>query len=325
MDRRFGAIIRFVNMRRATFFFLAAFIACSSQQTTAPATAEPFILVLGTAQDAGFPQAGCRQAECVRARTNPSLQRFVASIAIVDPRSGERWIIDATPDFPQQLALLDRLAPARSNRDVTAIFLTHAHIGHYTGLVHFGREVMGSKRVPVFVMPRMDHFLRNNGPWQQLVELENISLQPLADGQPVRLNERLAITPILVPHRDEYSETVGFVVTGPSRSVLYLPDIDKWERWTSIDAILSTVDDALLDGTFYADGELPGRSMSEIPHPFIVESLQRFAQKTAFTRAKIHFIHLNHSNPALDPASEARRNIERAGHRVAEQGARVPL
>jgi pyrroloquinoline quinone biosynthesis protein B len=89
--------------------------------------------------------------------------------------------------------------------------------------------------------------------------------------------------------------------------------------------VITNADIALLDGTFHAEGELPGRSMAEIPHPFIVESLARFASLPAPERAKVRFIHLNQSNPALDPASEARRQIERAGCGVAEQGERWGL
>ncbi len=119
---------------------------------------------------------------------------------------------------------------------------------------------------------------------------------------------------------------MGFRVTGPSCSILYLPDIDKWTRWeTDIEEVLQTVEVAYLDGTFFADGELPGRDMSRIPHPFIAESMERFAGLDATERSKVRFLHLNHTNPALDPESEATRAIEKAGHHVAEQGERVEL
>ena len=72
---------------------------------------------------------------------------------------------------------------------------------------------------------------------------------------------------MLIPHRDEYSETVGFVIRGPDRSALFLPDIDKWDRWErKIADVLADADVAYLDGTFFADGELLGRDMSKIPH-----------------------------------------------------------
>jgi len=156
--------------------------------------------------------------------------------------------------------------------------------------------------------------------------LSNIELKPLQAGRAVRLSEKISVTPLQVPHRDEYSETVGFVVAGPKRSVLYLPDIDKWEKWSKpLEEVLSKVSLAFLDGTFYGEGEIPGRDMSEIPHPFMIETLARLARLPEKERAKVRFIHLNHTNPALDPKSEARRDVEAAGMGVAIEGDRLGI
>ena len=297
-----------------------------AQQPSPIESTQPYLVVLGTAQDGGYPQAGCQRECCARAWRDPSQRRGVACVAIVDPASGERWLIDATPDFREQLRALDELAPPSSVPGINGILLTHAHIGHYTGLMHLGREVIGARKVPVYAMPRMRAFLSSNGPWDQLVRLENIDLRSMRADEPVVLNDRLTATPIPVPHRDEYSETVGFVIRGPSRSVLYISDIDKWERWDrSIEKFIAGVDVAYLDGTFFAEGEIPGRSMAEVPHPFIEESMERFESLPESERAKIRFIHLNHTNPALQPDSSARQKIERAGFRIAEIGERVGL
>jgi pyrroloquinoline quinone biosynthesis protein B len=286
----------------------------------------PYLVVLGSAQDGGYPQAGCRRECCARAWRDASLRRGVLCLGLVDPATGERWLLDATPDFPEQLRALDELAPSTSVPGLAGIVLTHAHIGHYTGLMHLGREAIGARHVPVYAMPRMREFLARNGPWDQLVRLENIELRTLRADEPAALNERLTVTPIRVPHRDEYSETVGFRIAGPNHSVLYIPDIDKWERWDRpIEKLIAGVDVAYLDGTFFAEGEIPGRDMAEVPHPFIEESMQRFACLPPAERAKIRFIHLNHTNPALQVDSPAHREIERAGFRVAEIGERVGL
>ncbi|MDQ7064051.1 MAG: MBL fold metallo-hydrolase [candidate division KSB1 bacterium] len=286
----------------------------------------PYLVVLGIAQDGGYPQAGCRKSCCQRVFDGQQSGRFIASLAIVDPQSGRRWLIDATPDFREQLRLLDEIAPVPTSPGLAGIFLTHAHIGHYTGLMHLGREVMGSRRVPVYGMPRMHAFIRENGPWNLLVELHNIDLRRLAHQKPVLLADDLSVTPILVPHRDEFSETVGFLIRGPNRSALYIPDIDKWERWkVRIEDLLSKVDVAFLDGTFFANGEIPGRNMSEIPHPFIVESMQRFASLPVSEKRKVRFIHLNHTNPALNRTGKAYHQILQAGLAVARQGEKVGL
>ena len=282
---------------------------------------QPFIIVLGIAQDGGYPQAGCQKSCCKSAWENPELQRYVSCLAILDPVSQQRWIIDATPDFKYQLRLLDQIYPVSKSPGISGIFITHAHIGHYTGLMNLGREVMGTKDIPVYTMPRLYKFLNHNGPWDQLIKLNNISLQLMKADIRIELNERISITPILVPHRDEYSETVGFVIQGPKRSILYISDIDKWERWDrSIEDYIKKADIVFLDATFYDTNEIPNRNMSDIPHPFIVESMDRLQSLDAVEKSKIHFIHLNHTNPALKPDSNAQQKIIENGFHVAEQG-----
>ena len=286
----------------------------------------PSLIVLGIAQDGGVPQAGSFSD----ARwDDPTQQRLVTCLGIIDPRSGKRWMIDATPDFRTQLLALYRASRGAARPVLDGIFLTHAHMGHYTGLMFLGHESIGAKKVPVYAMPKMNEFLRTNGPWSQLVAYENIALQPLVVGEAVRLAADLSITPLLVPHRQEFSEVVAFRIDGPSRSALFLPDIDSWREWdaqgTRLEDVLSTVDIAYIDGTFFANGEIPGRDMSGFPHPFISHTIERLANLPASERAKVRFIHLNHTNPALHETSAARAAIHAAGMRVAEEGEFFPL
>jgi len=290
------------------------------------------LIVLGIAQDAGFPQAGCAKACCRDAWNDLSLRRHVSCLGLIDHQTGQRWLIECTPDFPDQLRKLDKAClhngatRAQDAPLVDGIFLTHAHIGHYAGLVHLGREVMGATKVPTYAMPRMTDFLKKNGPWSQLVKLENIQLHPLQADQTIRLNERITITPFLVPHRDEFSETVGFKIAGPEKTVVFLPDIDKWSRWDrSIESLLEQVDVAYLDGTFFENGEIPGRDMALIPHPFIAESINQFSALDETERKKVRFIHFNHTNPVLQPDGRARRQIEQASMAIATEGELVEL
>jgi pyrroloquinoline quinone biosynthesis protein B len=287
---------------------------------------EPYAVVLGVAQDGGLPQAGTKEDP---AWEDAMRRRSVAALAVVDPANHERWLVDATPDFPRQLHALDRIAPVVARPGLDGILLTHAHVGHYTGLLWLGREALNAQRVPVYAMPRMAAFLRGNGPWDQLVRLENIELRPLAAGETVRLDTRLTATALPVPHRDEYSETVAFRIAGPRRALLWLPDIDKWERWdaqgTRLESVLATVDVAFLDGTFFADGEVPGRAMAEIPHPFVRETLARLAALPTTERAKVRFVHLNHTNPLARDDRAALAEVGRAGMAVAREGEREAL
>jgi pyrroloquinoline quinone biosynthesis protein B len=176
---------------------------------------------------------------------------------------------------------------------------------------------MGTKLVQVYSMPKMKNYLESNGPWNQLVTLKNIELKILSDGNQINLNDRIKITPFLVPHRDEFSETVGYKIEGPKKSIIFIPDIDKWSKWEKdIVKIVDENDYALLDGSFFQNGEIPGRDMSEIPHPFIIESLKKL--ESSNKKSKVYFIHLNHTNPALIKDSNAQQQIINAGFNIAE-------
>jgi pyrroloquinoline quinone biosynthesis protein B len=311
-------------MRKCAFLVLAVLFAlppvAGGQET------EPYLVVLGIGQDGGVPQAGSKGHP---GWTDTTARRLVVSLGLVDPVTEERWMFEATPDFREQLNRLDSVFTVEASPGLDGIFLTHAHMGHYVGLMFLGHESMGATGVPVYGMPRMAEYLSTNGPWEQMVRYGNIEVRELSDGAPVILNERLSVTPLSVPHRPEYSEVVGFRIDGPDRSILFIPDIDSWEEWddlgTRIETLIEDVDVAYLDASFYADGEIPGRDMSGFPHPFITHSMERFAPLPAETRAKVRFIHLNHTNPALRPDSEARAVIEHNGFRVAEEMERVGL
>lgn len=292
----------------------------------APVSAQdsPFLTVLGVVQDAGYPQAGCYREHCMPGWENPARRRGATSLAVVDPSAGKKYLFEASPALPEQLYQLNLVAPDK-DYSLDGVFLTHAHIGHYTGLMHFGREVMNTQKLPVFAMKRMREFLQTNAPWSQLVALDNIVLKPLRDYQTEPLGA-IRVTPLLVPHRDEFSETVGYKIFGPSRSALFIPDINKWELWNrSIVDEIRSVDYALLDATFFDGDELPGRDMAEIPHPFVVESMALFAELTPEERSKVWFIHMNHSNPLLDDSSPQHRRVLDAGYNVAAEGLTLGL
>jgi pyrroloquinoline quinone biosynthesis protein B len=279
---------------------------------------QPFMIVLGVAQDGGFPQAGCRKSCCEKSWLHSEKKQFVSCVAWVDPARKKYWLFDATKDLPEQMQYVTK----RYQVELAGIFLTHAHIGHYTGLMHLGREVMGTKQVPVFALPRMYQFLVENGPWKQLVTLKNIELVPLQADIPIQIADWFEVTAIQVPHRDEFSETAGFLLKGSGKSYFYLPDIDKWEKWERpIENYIMETDYSFLDGTFYNQLELPGRNMAEIPHPFIIESMERWRNLPATEKNKIHFIHLNHTNPLLRKRHPYKALVLSTGFKIATMGA----
>ena len=281
---------------------------------------DPYVVILGITQDGGYPQAGCIKSCCKDLWGVNS--KKVSCIGIVDPPSKKSWMVDSTPDFPEQYHILKEHHQSK----IEGIFLTHAHVGHYTGLLNFGKEIMGSNKISVFTMPKMKLFLINNAPWSQLIKINNIELIPIFKDREIQLNSHLIIEPILVPHRDEFSETVGFKIMGSKKSLVYIPDIDKWNVWErDIIKIILNNDFILIDGTFYANNEIPNRDMSMIPHPFITESMELFSTLNTINRNKVYFIHLNHTNPAIKNNSAAFNRIRSKRFNIAQEGQKFNL
>lgn len=302
----------------------AALLLASGGPTTAgsdaPCTRE--LVVLGAGQDAGAPQIGNAADE------GPEL--WPSSLALIDREHEQRFLFDATPAITGQLAMLDRIEPPRLDREIDGVFLTHAHMGHYLGLAWFGREAAGALGIPVLAMPRMAEFLRKNGPWSQLVELQNVMITEMAESEFTVVSDDFSVMPILVPHRDEFSETVGFVIMTSGKHALYLPDLDSWDEFEemtgqSLEDLLAAVDHAFVDATFWDDNELPGRDMGEIPHPRVKATMDRLAGLPSEQRGKLRFIHYNHTNPIRDPASAESREVEQRGFTVARRGDRICL
>ncbi|MFN2243873.1 MAG: MBL fold metallo-hydrolase [Anaerolineae bacterium] len=299
-------------------------------------------ILLGTAQDGGLPQAGCDCARCRAAWQNPAHRRWVACLGLVDAEAKKSWLIDATPDFREQLHALYELAPGCP---LSGLLLTHAHTGHYAGLIHLGREAWNTDHLPAYASTRMAGFLKAHAPWAQLVQRGNLDLHLLVPEEAVALSPRLRVTPVAVPHRDEQSDTLAFVVQGPRRRLFYCPDIDGWDRWDrDLRTFLSGIDIALLDGTFAGACELPGRDLGEIPHPLVTDTAERLAwpdgdvrpdigmdvrsdiriDGRSDIRTDVRLIHLNHSNPLNQPGPE-REWLAARGIGVGARGARWRL
>jgi pyrroloquinoline quinone biosynthesis protein B len=278
-----------------------------------------YITILGIAQDAGYPQINCEKECCKAFYDGKESKKLISCLGLIDMQSKQKWLFDATPDINEQTQILTD-QHLDNDQVIDGVFLTHAHIGHYTGLMNLGREALGAQNIPVYAMPKMKDYLETNGPWSQLVTLNNIDLKPLKNDSTLSLNKALKVTPILVPHRDEYSETVGYKIEGDNKTALFIPDIDKWEKWERniIDEV-KKVDYAFVDASFFRDGELK-RDMSKIPHPFTTETTTLFEGESIKTKNKIYFIHFNHTNPTLKERHHLKDSIQNLGFRFAKQG-----
>ena len=279
---------------------------------------EIFLHVLGTLQDGGSPHLGCKKNCCLNLSEMDKKIRKVTSLEIFNQIKKESILFEATPDIIHQWNSM--------YSNPKGIFLTHAHMGHYSGLLHLGKEALASKCISVYVMPRMYNFLKNNGPWSQLIDQENILLKKLHENESIQVLNKVKIIPLLVPHRDEFSETVGYKIVGPKKKVLFIPDIDKWSLWSkNLISVLREVDIAFLDATFFSAEEVEYRPIAEIPHPLVHETMKYLENESKVIKNKIYFIHMNHTNPLLDPNSDSTKWVIKQGFNIARIGQQFEL
>ncbi len=284
-----------------------------------------FAIVLGIMQDDGLPHIGCQCRRCMAANKRIDKADFVACLGIVDARqpASKVWIIDATPDIKYQLNLLaDYLGrqPVRPDRfrQPDGIFLTHAHMGHTAGLFQLGPEGMNVSQLTVYGTSAMVRMLQREQIWRPMVE--NLNLETIHPGETVTLAPELTITGYSVSHRDEVGAgTLAYVCGGPSRSILYLPDIDNWSSFAEVKQVLTGVDSCLVDGTFFSSDELGDRR--DVPHPTAIETIEYWSGWSG----QIWLTHINHTNPLLDQDGEARQIVNQAGIGVAYTRQIFPL
>ena len=277
-----------------------------------------FLYVLGTSQDGGYPQAGCNEICCNEAWSKPKLRKYPSSIAIVDQKEKKYWLLDITPDLKSQIQMLRSF-----DCSLAGIFITHAHIGHYMGLINLGLEVMNLNEIPVYVMPRMGNFIKNNSLLSQLIINNNIKLSILPLETKIKINNLFSIESFNVPHRNELSETVGYRVVGTKKSAIYLPDIDSWNNFEDkLFTLISENDILFIDGTFYDKSEISYRDASKIPHPSIKETMKILSNLTSEDKKKIHFIHFNHTNDAIRDTTSTYKKIIKSGFSISRENQR---
>ena len=264
------------------------------------------LTVLGIAQDGGVPHAGCECSHCMDAHHDPLLRRHPVACGVLGS-DGSMHLIEASRALPDQMRLwaksLDRDGVVKPD----SVSLTHVHIGHVDGLGQFGKEVMGASELSLFASSSVIAEMEKREMMGPFAASEVTSMQGFEPSEDCGFE--LLFVPI--PHRDEFADTHAILVRGPDKSVLFLPDHDKWDATlaehdaaTIRDWFYSLkVDIALIDGSFWNSGELFERDMSQIPHPTVSESLMRLGERGEGD-PEIYFIHLNHSNPLLEQGSE---------------------
>jgi pyrroloquinoline quinone biosynthesis protein B len=301
------------------------------------------IKVLGSAAGGGFPQWNCnaRLSRFAWERTAEVRRRTQSSIAV--SASGKDWlVINASPDIRQQISDTPELQPLREgplrNSPIGAVLLTNGDVDHVAGLLSL-RERQPFR---LYAMPRVLSVLASNSIFNVLAPevVERIEL-PLGEALNIL---GLTVEAFPVPGKvalyledaskgeslgTEAGDTIGLKVTGPGAGDLfYIPGC------ATVDAeVLSRVrgaDCLLFDGTVFTDTEMPelgvgtktGRRMGHIPITGEGGSLHAFDE--ARIAQKI-YIHINTTNPILEPGSDAERTARAAGWDIAYDGMTLTL
>jgi len=266
------------------------------------------LVVLGSGQDGGSPQLGNTEG------AGPP--RTASSVAVVS--DGTVVLLDASPDIRTQFATIAPWLGAREpRRPFDAVCVTHAHMGHYAGLLHLGREAAATTRIPLVAPSSVLSFLESNEPWRSLLTEGHLVALPIG-AEPVGIGD-VSISAIPVPHRAEFSAAVAYSIgVGGRPWALYLPDIDAWDRWEQAERTVAAHRVCLLDATFGSTDEVPGRDIAAIPHPLVPDTIERFGHLTRGRR--IILTHINHTNTLADPSSNLAMAARSAGFEVATDG-----
>ena len=298
------------------------------------------VIILGSAAGGGVPQWNCACPNCRAARAGPARTQSTIVVSADDAR----WVlVNASPDLRVQLAGCPRLWPTglRSS-PVRAVVLTDAELDHTLGLLVL-REA--GERLPVYAPPGVLALLTTEWPVLPLLEAYGgAAARPLALDVGVPLTDDagsslgLSCTAVAVARRpphyarrgtvDTYAVGVRIEEARTGAVLAYVPAaeaVDEPVRRLARDADL-----LCFDGTFWSDNELgrtrPGaptaRVMGHVPVGGPTGSLEILSQLGA---ARTMLVHVNNTNPILDPSSAERRAVDAAGVTVAEDGMEFEL
>lgn len=287
------------------------------------------VIVLGSAQDGGFPQWDCNCVNCQLSRSGELRFRLRSSLALEDDL-GNIIILDASPDLKHQVDVIgssrQRIGRICSDRvsPIDAILITHAHWGHVMGLLEFSAGA--SFEVPVYCSPSVSSIIYASPVFRSLIDGDFIRIMEFKDNIPLEIvNYRgqktyFKLEAFKVPHREDFTDTYGFKIFHKSSSITYIPDIKVLDE-----EIIRKIDDTdflFFEGTFYWDDELwrvskIKRTSKELGHIPIVESLLILRELEIDMK---YYIHLNHTNPVLRSGSDERRSVEDAGIKIVDDG-----
>src|SRR5437879_4328055 len=294
------------------------------------------IRLLGTAAGGGLPQWNCRCANCEAARQHRISPMAHCSLAFSPDGSGW-YLVNATPDITQHLARWPELHPRSGIRStpVRGVILTDGELDHVLGLLHLREATRWTLYATPSTIAMLEDGLRL---LPALRRYADITVHRLSWDEPLVLDEgtarvelHLAATGRHLPRylgggaeaRD--GAGAGVLLTDPSTGtrVAYAPCVGQLSE--ALRERLRSADVLLFDGTFWGDDELPrlgisretATGMGHVPVGGPGGSALWLSKLPA--RAKL-YVHINNTNPLLDPASDERAWIRALGLEVASDG-----
>jgi pyrroloquinoline quinone biosynthesis protein B len=309
--------------------------------------------ILGSAAGGGFPQWNCnaRLSRAVREGKAGFLARTQSNIAASADKRG--WaLFNASPDLRQQIAAAPMLHPRADgpprNSPIEAVVLTNADVDHIAGLINLRER----EPFTLYAADRVLATLAANSIFNVL-DPAVVERRALPFNRPLPLEGpegRLGLTIEAFPvpgkialfledrtkadanYGSEAGDTIGLRIAadgaGQAQACYYIPGCARVDG-----ALLDRVEGAgclMFDGTVFTDNEMQearvgtktGTRMGHLAISGPEGSLQAF--RGLRTARKI-YVHINTTNPILEPGSDAERQVKAAGWEVAYDGMEIEL
>lgn len=300
-----------------------------------------YIRILGSAAGGGFPQWNTNVGLNRRFHEGNTRASARTQSSIAVSADGERWLlVNASPDVRQQVLDFPELRPAAETRGtgVAAILLMDSQIDHTAGLLMLreGEPLPIWSTRPVFedlttglpLLNVLDHFC--GAKWHEIdTAAPSFAIDGLA-GLSFRAVELSSAAPPYSPHRNDPhpGDNIGLLVRDDATggTLFYAPGLGTPDE--SIAAIARDADCLLVDGTFFTETEMidqgvgvkPAAAMGHLPQSGDDGMLAWLAQ---FPDTRRVLIHINNTNPILDPDSDARAVVEDADVEVSYDGMEI--
>jgi pyrroloquinoline quinone biosynthesis protein B len=293
--------------------------------------------LLGTAAGGGVPQWNCACEVCSVCRLDPHLISPRLQLqAAVWSEPGDWFLLNASPDLRFQIEANPELHPSkksgRRNTPIQGIILTNADLDQTLGLLLL-REF---QPLTVYATAQVRRALETNSFFAMLDRIpRQLTWIEIQAGIPFCLgNSGIVCTPIALPGQMPFyarqlgpcepgEASLGLLLEAGGQRIAYTPSVPGITE--SLRSVYSDCDAILVDGTFWSDTELSAthsgtplaRAIGHVPMSGDDSTLARLSDLKV---PKKVFVHLNNTNPVLDPRSEQYQAVIDAGWQIGYDG-----